>query len=171
MVIRSLTTYTLQVRGNGKIYEATSTMPSRTKIDSIGYSYYPNKVLVHEKGYYPIIYFTNPPNEKNYYLFKFNGAGLVSPQLDVIISSDDGTFGNIQSFESPFVYEENKTARIELYSITKEAYDFYYAIREQLRNDGGFFSAPPANVPSNFNNGALGFFQTSPVDTVSIKFP
>jgi hypothetical protein len=170
--VRSLYTYTLKVQVKGNSYAAVSTMPRLTKIDSLGFTYYPDKVLAHEKGYYPIVYFTDNPNEKNYYKLQFEGATTTTNlvQSDILIISDHAGYGNVIAFDSPYAYQENDKVIVNLYSITKETYDFYFALRQQQTNDGGFFSSPPANVPSNFSNGALGLFETSVVDTLSIGF-
>ena len=58
---------------------------------------------------------------------------------------------------------------IEMHSITKEAYDYYKALIQQFKTDGGGYSPSPASPPTNLDNGALGFFRASAVNRVDFK--
>jgi hypothetical protein len=60
---------------------------------------------------------------------------------------------------------------IKMYSVTKEAYDFYKALISQFRNDGGVYSPTPASAPTNIDNNALGFFRASAVNVIKGKVP
>ncbi len=52
------------------------------------------------------------------------------------------------------------TVRFQMFGISKAYYEFLDALGKQVFR-GGLFDGPPANIPSNFNNGALGFFTTA----------
>jgi hypothetical protein len=165
-------TYTLDVQLNGLTYSATSTLPSLSRIDSLNYLYYPQKVFGHQKGYYPRAYQQEPQNENNYYLWKFfRNDSLINKPNEIWVADDQFVQGNVNGLEFPYVYQSKDTATVEFYSLTKESYDFYLGLQAQLQNDGGFFSAPPANARGNFSNGALGIFQTSGLDTKKIIIP
>lgn len=58
---------------------------------------------------------------------------------------------------------------IEMHSLTKEAYEYYKALIQQFRTDGGGYSPSPASPPTNLDNGALGFFRASAVNRVDFK--
>ena len=58
---------------------------------------------------------------------------------------------------------------IEMHSLTKQGYDYYKALLQQFRTDGGVYSPTPATPPGNIDNGALGFFKTSAVNRVEFK--
>ncbi len=58
---------------------------------------------------------------------------------------------------------------IEMHSLTKEAYEYYKALIQQFRTDGGAYSPSPASPPTNLDNGALGFFRASAVNRVEFK--
>jgi hypothetical protein len=163
-------TYTLTVNINGKIYSAVSTLPDLYPVDSLGYTYYPQRDLLHRKGYYPLAYSVEPQNVQNYYLWKFfrNDTLLNAKRDQIWVADDKAVKGNIRGLEFPYSYQKFDTASVKVFSITKEAFDFYIGLQAQIRNDGGFFSSPPANAPGNFSNGALGLFQTSSTDSLGI---
>jgi hypothetical protein len=165
-------TYVLTVQSQGQTYTAVSTLPSLSRIDSLSYIYYPQKVFGHNVGYYPIAYENEPQNETNYYLWKFfRNDTLINKPNEIWIANDQVVQGSINGLEFPYVYQHLDTAKVEFYSLTKDAYDFYVGLQAQLQNDGGFFSAPPANAKGNFTNGALGLFQTSGMDAKKIVLP
>lgn len=53
--------------------------------------------------------------------------------------------------------------RVQQWSISAGAFDVMKGIMEQTEWRGGLFDPPPANVPSNISNGALGFFGAASV--------
>jgi hypothetical protein len=165
-----LHTYTLTVNVDGKIYSAISTLPDLYPVDSLGYTYYSKRDIFHRKGYYPLAYSKEPQNQENYYQWKFfrNDTLLNSKRNDIWVADDKTVKASIRGLEFPYVYQQFDTASVKVFSITKEAFDFYTGLQAQIRNDGGFFSSPPANAQGNFSNGALGLFQTSSVDSLGI---
>lgn len=48
---------------------------------------------------------------------------------------------------------------IRMYSIEKDAFDFYKSLFDQFDNDGGAFSPTPATPEGNISNGAIGLFR------------
>ena len=60
-------------------------------------------------------------------------------------------------------YAQDDLARVEVYSLTREAFIYYRDLQKLLTNDGGLFGTPPANPRSNISGGALGFFQVSAI--------
>jgi hypothetical protein len=165
-------TYVLTVESKGQTYSAISTLPSLSRIDSLGYIYYPQREIGHQKGFYPRAYQNEPQNEVNFYMWKFyRNDTLLNKPNEIWVADDKFVQGNVNGLEFPYVYQHQDTAKVEFYSITKEGYDFYVGLQAQLQNDGGFFSAPPANAKGNISNGALGFFQTSSLDVKKIVLP
>jgi hypothetical protein len=162
-------TYMLSVNISGKIYSAVSTLPDLYPVDSLRYTYYPKRDLFHHKGYYPLAYSQEPQNQENYYLWKFyRNDSLLNKPNDIWVANDQAVKGSIRGLEFPYSYHQFDTAAVKVFSITKEAFDFYTALEAQIRNDGGFFSSPPANAKGNLSNGALGLFQTSSTDSLGI---
>ncbi|MFL5731015.1 MAG: DUF4249 domain-containing protein [Cytophagaceae bacterium] len=164
-----LRTYTMTVAVNGTTYTAVSTLPDLYPVDSLGYIYYPQKDIFHEKAYYPLAFSQEPQNETNYYMWKFfRNDTLLNKPNDIWIADDQAVKGSVQGLEFPYAYQKFDTASVIVFSITKEAFDFYTGLEAQIQNDGGFFSSPPANAQGNFSNGALGLFQTSTTDSLGI---
>jgi hypothetical protein len=165
----ALRTYTLSVNISGTVYTAVSTLPDLYPVDSLAYVYYPQKDIFHKQAYYPIAFSIEPQNESNYYMWKFfRNDTLLNEPRDIWVADDKAVQGNVQGLEFPYAYQKFDTAAVKVFSLTKEAFDFYIGLQAQIQNDGGFFSSPPANAPGNFSNGALGLFQTSTVDSVGI---
>jgi hypothetical protein len=158
-------TYTLQVSTEGKTYEASSIMNPLTKIDSLVSVYNDKESFIKKIGYYISLNAAEPQNTKDYYLWKFYRNGkLENGPEDIIIIDDEMLADNLNGLEAPYVFELGDTVRVEMFSLTEPAYKFYNSLNNNLNNEGGFFSSPPANPPSNINNGALGLFQVSTLE-------
>jgi hypothetical protein len=174
-------TYTLDIQYDGENYSAAEYMNPPVAADSI-------EVLLEndfffEKGKDTLMY--------NIYLFAQEPAGLgdhymwkywakkpdtawkdMTPTYEKWIYADDEfidgnspdqgwqLFGQIP----PSEFKPQTIIRMEMYKISKEYYDFLIAIGEQTQRSG-FFDGPPANIPSNIDNGALGYFYVAGVDT------
>jgi hypothetical protein len=82
-----------------------------------------------------------------------------------IYYADDTVLGeNIDGLASPVYFAKGDTARVEMYSITRNGYVFFNDLQTLLISDGGLFSQPPSNSRTNLTNGALGYFQASSLD-------
>lgn len=158
-------TYTLKVSAEGITYEASSPMNPITKIDSLAYEYNDTESFIREIGYYVSLRAAEPQDTKDYYLWKFYRNGkLENGPEDIVFIDDDQLGDNLNGIQAPYVFELGDTVRVEMYSLTEPAFKFYNSLNNNLNNEGGFFSSPPANPPSNINNGALGLFQVSALE-------
>lgn len=154
-------TYTLRIIAEGKEYTSQSILPSPPSVDSLKYVYKEGSIF-EKKGYYPTLYAREPQNEVNFYMWNFfRNDTLLNDPNDFFVTDDEYVQENVGGIEFPFTYQLGDTAKIEFYTLTKEAYDFYLQLSTQLNNDGGFYSTPPANAKGNISNGALGLFQAS----------
>lgn len=162
-------TYFLEITAGGEQYVSQTTLPAVPKIDSMKVYYFNDtSSFLGQVGYYVTFHFKDPQNQSNYYLWKIYSNGeLLNETDDIFISDDQGLQENNQ-LQIPHSYALGDTARVEMFSLTKEGYDFYYGVQTNLNNDGGFFSSPPANPLSNISNGALGLFQASSVEVQEI---
>ncbi len=75
----------------------------------------------------------------------------------------------IDGVTSPIFFAPGDVARIEMYSISRDAFVFYNDLQNLLNSDGGLFSQPPSNSRTNLSNGALGFFQASALDISAVE--
>ena len=166
-------TYHLTVIVDNVIYEAADRMFSVTKIDSVNYRI--NRDQQREpnepgKVFEAIIFTREPQDTKDYYLFKFyrNDTLIVYSDTDIYYSDDTILGESIDGLPSPVYYGKNDTARFEMMSLSREGYLFYNDLSFLINSDGGMFSPPPANPRTNLTNGALGFFQASAIDTLTL---
>lgn len=160
-------TYTLRVEVDGQVYEASDLLSRAIPIDSL-------KFQVNEdeeedpkepgKIYEVLMFAREPQDEENYYLFKFyrNDSLIVYNPNDIYYTEDDLLAEKIDGVPSPVYYGTNDTARVEVYSLSRRGYIFYYDLWTVLNNDGGGMFGPiPAPPRTNLSNNALGFFQVS----------
>jgi len=159
-------TYTLEVDFDGVVYSASEEMLPGMAIDSLSY----RLGLDPDKGttvdYYEVLmYSMEPQDREDFYLFEFfqNGALLNENNEDVFVADDQALAGEINGLEFPFEYVLGDTAKVSIYSLTRQSYLFYFDLVNVLQNDGGMFSPPAANPRTNLSNGALGLFQVSAV--------
>ncbi|MDB5274142.1 MAG: hypothetical protein JWO58_2509 [Chitinophagaceae bacterium] len=161
--------YTLSVSARGKVHVATTSIPDTVSFSITGANYKDGTTGFEKKGYYPTIQATLPAGD-SYYLFKYyKNDSLYRRDNSSLYITDSRFVGtNIQGYETPQPYQINDVAKINIYTLTKEAYNFYNDLDAQLNNDGGFFSTPPANTSTNFSNGPIGLFQGSSLSTHSV---
>ena len=162
------TQYYLLVTAEGKTYESSSVMNRLNPIDSAYSTYYEKADFLHEEDSYYVSFSAKEPQDtRDFYLWKFyKNSELLNQKNDIMIASDELVQENISGMEAPFPYKLGDTAKVEMYSLTEDAFKFYSGLNTNLNNEGGFFSSPPSNPPSNITNGALGLFQTSAVEII-----
>lgn len=178
-------TYELTVVANGKSHVATSTVPSRVKLDSI-------KVVKYPFG--PNLTYTIVPMRKdpagitNYYQFKLSRDE--KPLLGIYVEDDQGMDGQL-TLKPIFPYRNELSPDTLVGSINKwkkkvgntiEAKDsifvdlqmsclenkvYRYFLTLSL-NQGNQQSATPSNPDPLFTNGALGYFSAQTVQRRSI---
>jgi hypothetical protein len=165
--------YALQVRWKNIEYHASCFLPSVPKIDSITFKYTqgePGK----DDYYIPLIFFKEPQNEINYYLFFTRGSGnsiwpyavLSDNYLNAYVNGLDVFKGMSPDYWMNGYPSLNQSFSIEMHSITTEVYDYYNALIQQFKNDGGIYSPAPSSPPSNIDNDALGLFRASSISRI-----
>ena len=162
-------TYTLTIDYDGKTYTSEAKMKFSPKIDAlvIGPSIIPGR----EDEWYSILIFTvEPKGLGDHYRWNvyINGVSQSDTLGDYQFSNDDFVDGDTLK---PFLLQPNleavigDTIRVEQIAISKEAYDIYLASNLETVWRGGIFDAPPANVPSNISNGAIGLWEANGVES------
>ncbi len=180
-------TYTLKIEGvqnldddvETTVYTATTVMPEVVRVDSLTLRYqYFNKDWV---IWQVLAFYQDPPDETNYYMFRIsqNNNRVTSRPSDIRVSSDKYFNGNyvnglwvqsIDAREGRRVLNEGDLITLEVASITKEFYKFLEAIKMDEQGSDPLFSGPPANIPGNISNGALGFFTAIHTSTATIVY-
>lgn len=162
-------TYTMSVTVDGENYMAQETLLPVTKIDSL-------TVIVNEDEledpdeedhFYEVLFYAQEPQDrKDHYLFKFYGNDEIvkDSETDIYFAEDEFIGEAIDDLPIAGFFALDDLVRVEMYSITREAFIYYNDLFNLLNNDGGMFSPPPANPRNNLSNGALGYFQASAFD-------
>ncbi len=172
--------YTLRIEKDGETYSGSDLAATPATVDSVEVrlTEFPDFETGEPTFFYSIVlYAQENPGLGDYYLWKYHvkkpdtAWRNMTPKFnDWAYASDDFVdgrspengweiFGFIDTAEIP----TGSLVRLEMYSITKEYYEFLSAMSLQT-NRGGLFDGPPANIPTNMNNDAIGFFNVSPMD-------
>ena len=174
-------TYSLTIKWQNKEYHAETFLPPVPPLDSAKFAL--TKGAEGKSDFnVPLIYFKEPQNERNYYLFITTDASAVWPYsilsdefLDTYVNGLDVCKGVSPYYwrtAYPMVWDNGMMYNdyfIEMHSLTKEAYEYYKSLLQQFSTDGGGYSPSPASPPTNLDNGALGFFRASAVNRVDFK--
>ena len=165
--------YHLEVLVDEQVYEANDLLTPVTRIDSLTTRINEEEREDPDKAgkFYEVLMFAKEPqNTTDYYLFKFyrNDTLTVDTDTDIYYADDDLLGENIDGIAGPVYYAPGDVARVEMYSISRDAFVFYSDLQRLLTNDGGLFGQPPSNSRTNLSNGALGFFQASSLDLSEI---
>lgn len=161
-------TYTLSVDLKGKNFTAISTMPNLVKLDSIGIV---TNSFFGKERINPIIYFTDPKEETNFYHFNLYVNKIISKRT--YTNSDRLTNGNITQIQ--FFYDDNDNKKlasgdkisVEMECVDKVIYNYWFELARQSGN-GPNQGATPANPTSNLSNGALGYFSANTYQQVTV---
>lgn len=163
-------TYTLQIEYKGENYEASSTMKRIVEIDSLQYvmdEEYAEDEPEETDIYYLLMYVQEPPGKGDFYMWEtfVNGVNKTDTLDNVWFESDEFVDGNyINGLEMDNVYfAMGDTVRLQMRGIPEETLDFFVAVMLETVWRGGPFDGPPANIPSNVSNGAVGHFSAASV--------
>ena len=63
---------------------------------------------------------------------------------DINVTDDTAVGEAIDGIEAPYLYVRGDTARMEMYSLTREAYVFWSDVANLIFSDGGVFAPLPA---------------------------
>ncbi|MFK5854683.1 MAG: DUF4249 family protein [Bacteroidota bacterium] len=150
---------------NGTVnYEANETMPQLAdNIDSIVLEQSPNG-----KRWMVRLYAWEPPTT-DFYMFNgmVNGVMLTDSVSRVNISDDRLYNGNYTAGAIVLILYEDEvkpgdTFTLILSNITEEYANFQLELKDEIGPNDPMFSGPPANVSSNVNNDAVGYFAAFP---------
>ena len=170
--------YSLRIEYDGEVYTAQETMTSVTDITNVFQDRtdgFDDEVLeVH-------VVFTDPPEEGDNYLFRFQREGDLLPDLEV--AEDEFVNGNEIDWwyeiddddEDLEPFEPGDVVAIEMYGISRPYYDYIKILIDQL-GGVGIFEATPVAVKGNCinetnpDNYAFGYFRLTEVVKTSYTF-
>lgn len=179
--------YLLGIRYEGQEYYSISQMRRVPPVDSIVFREQKPNPLEDRIAYQGEFYATDLPSETDYYWIRTYRNGKRLDGTNNIVVSYDGSFNNsantdgllfIQpirwSMNPDSLYNMNDSVKVEVLSITPDAFYFFLQLSTQI-NNGGLFASPPANVPTNILNTnatgpkAVGFFGVSALSSRTVK--
>lgn len=174
-------TYSLSITFGGETYRASSRMNRVPTVDSIVFRKQKINPLSSTEGYQAEFYARDFPGATDYYRVRYYRNGQLQNRPRDIITLEDASFpGSADTdglvFIRPFrrsvnpdsLYQLNDTLKVEVMSLTADAFEFWQQFSQQITN-GGLFATPPANVPTNITNTrangpkATGFFLASAI--------
>lgn len=159
-------TYTLDVAVDGQHFTAMEKLPPTAAIDSIRYAINPEEQAEPEEEgrfYEVLLYMDEPQATEDFYLAKFyrNGELENDEGESVFYFNDQLLSDRIEGLEGPYYYRQEDLFRFELYSLSPKAYRYFFELDANINSDGGIFSGTPANILTNLEGGAIGYFQVS----------
>ncbi|MFD1145087.1 DUF4249 domain-containing protein [Larkinella insperata] len=179
--------YLLGIRYEGQEYYAISQMQPVPPIDSLVFREEKLNPVSSETGFQAEFYATDLPGQGDYYWIRTYHNGKRLDGTNNIVVSYNGSFNGSADtdgllFIQPIrwainpedLYQMNDSVRVEVLSITPDAFYFFQQLSTQI-NNGGLFASPPANVPTNVVNRnasgpkAVGFFGISALSSKTAK--
>ncbi|CAM4381562.1 DUF4249 family protein [Zobellia nedashkovskayae] len=172
--------YTLTVIHNGETYTANETMMTVTEITDL---YQGLEDGFDDEELELHVEFTDPEDEDNFYLFKFQKQGDLLPEFEV----GDDEFVNGNELDWWYEIEEDEdtdkiealapgdVVTIEMYGISEAYYGYMDILIDQI-GGVGIFSATPVAVKGNCinltnpDNYAHGYFRLTEVNKASYTF-
>ncbi|HET8830119.1 MAG TPA: DUF4249 family protein [Pelobium sp.] len=154
-------TYELTVQNGNESYIATSTMPKKVLMDSLSVteiSFFGNTQK------YVKVNYSDPSGDENQYryLLKVNGLAVKGYFVDSDRFNNGKYISNTLFNDEPEL-KSGDEIQVEFQCVDKNIYRYFFAIA-QISGNGGPPTAP-ANPDSNFNNGALGYFNAHTSET------
>lgn len=162
--------YTLSVEVDGRTYTASDSLKRNSPLDSIKVT----RNFDTDKHYSVFIFAPEQAGMGDNYrwVVYLDDQPLLHPSFlamaqDVLV---DGSYidraqilnGQFAAFVMGTKIVDGSRVRVRQMSIS-QAYYRYLVQLQQVSQGQGLFSPPPANVPTNFDNGAVGFFRASSV--------
>ena len=184
--------YVLRVNVNGEGIVARDRLPAlNATIDSLSWAYNEDYAqeqrdnpdnfdedeigVVYETFLFSTIDKNDDPQDVQNFLFKFyvNDTLETYDGQEVYFADDALVRESINGIATAPWYRWGDLSRVEVLSISRDAFVFYSDLTNNINSDGGMFGPIPANLRTNLEGDALGFFQTSMIksDTITVGRP
>lgn len=165
--------------GDPETYHAESTMPGSARFDSVTLDYF---TTFFASGYQVYIYALDPP-ERNWYNIRFwkNSDMLTDTLIKFNIQPDDLYNGKYLFYGIPIGFYNDEdprealqpgdTVTVELNSIDEPYYNFILDAQLEIIGNNPLFSGPAANIRSNLDQEARGYFAAYSIVRSSVIVP
>lgn len=146
--------YEMKVLIESVTYTAKCYLPLPVKLDTVEFQ---DMTIFGGKGYHPLLNFQDGKGINNFYYFKQSINGIIDRQYYVYNDHFmDGKYQNLELYKNDFINLGDKV-RVEMYCIDEPIYNYFSQLKNQDVTSGQPVIAP-ANPPSNFSGGVLGYF-------------
>ena len=177
------TTYELDISqmdadqdGEDELYHASGTMPGGSDLDRIELRHYPTPIT---SGYVVFMYGSHPPEQRDWFGFKLmKNSDVLTDSLNkyTVLSDDLFDTGYFPGMPVGFLSDDDPrqairsgdTVTFELNCIEQAYFNFVTEAQLEISANYPLFSGPPANVPSNIDNGAMGIFAVYSIQRSSL---
>lgn len=155
--------YYLKIVADGEVYEACDTLRPVTPILKLDFIENEPEVPEYVKSYkYQVRYYVDKQPGKNYYkCIQYRNGKPFRQNNRVLVYDDEAMRDNRNIIPTLGRYIPDDKVRIDLLSISAQAYKFYSDLNILLNSNGGIFSAAGADPVSNISNEGMGLFQAS----------
>jgi len=165
--------------GNDHFQAKTLVKRLSPTLDSIKFQYEAKSVRYDTAGFYPYLFGQDLPGLGDYAWIRiYRNNHLLNQPRDLFPISDqltDGKYYNGASIRTREAFQINDIAKVEIWSISKDVYQYLDQIQTQTNNTG-IFQTTPSNVPTNILNmnpnsshQATGYFIGSLVENIQQK--
>jgi len=162
------TIYNLNVALNGSTFTSSALLDPMFNIDYVDSVYYPaqgggGSGGQRRDGYSVRFWWTDTRTPAKYTYMRYGRTSLEILQDSffrniVLLDNSQTKLNTPISREIPRHYQPGDTVIAILKSCDKNMYYFLQAYQMQNSNTPGPFQIPPANLPTNINGGAIGYF-------------
>ena len=155
-------TYQLYVLAEGKVYTASSTMPSQVPLDSMTFE---RNLFFGETDINAEVHFQDPAGITNYYTFSERIGGEKSDWTHVFDDRlSDGRYVSVQLWEDSI--EVGNIVTVEMNCVDQQVYNYFNTLAQATGGDN-FNAVTPSNPVSNISNNPLGYFSAQTVQNIT----
>jgi len=162
--------YTLTVITGSETFTSTAQTFHKPELDTLTYLEQIGSFGVGTDTTYLVFFeFTDFAGTDNFYRVN----AWVNDTADQSLYETNDELFDGQVYSQPLfatTIEKRDTVLIELLSMDKSAYTYFFSM-SSAGSDGGPFAPTPANPVSNINGGAIGYFGVYTTDTMTIIMP
>lgn len=169
--------YTIGIEYDGKIYEASSYLPEKTKILYSQSFKDESQSLLNPEGETVITIdcgFIDNPETENYYMILFLKENELLDDAFYLCTESNSNIGNFRNdndtlrFSESIFYDGDGEVEIRLISLDKQVYNYFWQLNDIMFWKRRYMPPTPYNPESNISNGALGYFAAWSLDSDTI---
>ncbi len=159
--------YRLEVVIGDEIYHSTGDVIEMNGIDSL-YCQYKEESAIEDAGHYVYLNAGESMYDTRYYIINASCNDTLRTIGGEMWMFSDDLVESINNIKMPLTFAEGDSVTIELFTLSKAMYDYYYKLAYEVLNLDLSNISYRTNLPQLFQPNALGYFQVSAVSRKSI---